>query len=791
MEIAMPYRIIIVDDDPMNLKIAGRILGKENNEITLLGSGYELLEHVRNNVPDIILLDIKMPGMDGFETFDKLRSFENESGRDETPVVFLTADDASSTESRGFEAGVSDYIRKPFEPEILIKRINNILDQQDMLHHFKREAMNDKLTGFLNKAAANEKLSLLYEKEKGCLMMIDLDSFKLVNDIYGHDAGDKILSAFGQCLSFCLPSSAVIGRIGGDEFNAFCNEYSKENEIAVFCDRLNTVFLEKARDILGQDMDIPLGVSVGAIFNHNSDYDYASALSLADKALYSVKENKKHGYAIHKDQQGDNTDSKDDPQITDLNTLNKILSERNIPDQALSLDMDSFINVYRFIMRYLKRYHRSACRLLFTVENTSLPKERFYELCDRFFEHMKNSLRKSDLVMRHKISQMFVFLTDVREYAIRQVADNIIKSWYESNGKEISVSYESEDMDDVSAVKVGSDNPLIAVVDDDPLILRLAEKILLKNNMNVAAFSSGEALIDYLKDNSPELILLDVKMSGMDGFETLSRLRNMEEDIADIPVIFLTANDDDEFETRGLSLGAMDFIKKPFFPDVLILRVRHCIELIRLQRTLYLEVEKKTRKFENLLLQVVGSLADAIDAKDSYTKGHSKRVAEYSREIARRYGYSQQKLNDIYMMGLLHDVGKIGVPDVVINKPARLNDEEFDMIKQHTVVGAQILNNIREFPKLSEGAKWHHEKYDGSGYPDGLSGEEIPEEARIIAVADAYDAMTSNRSYRNSCSREYVINEFITGKSKQFDPVFADIMLEMINEDTGFNMREK
>jgi putative two-component system response regulator len=235
----------------------------------------------------------------------------------------------------------------------------------------------------------------------------------------------------------------------------------------------------------------------------------------------------------------------------------------------------------------------------------------------------------------------------------------------------------------------------------------------------------------------------------------------------------------------------MDFIKKPFVPEVLTLRVRHMIDLDHLQRNLASEVEKKTKENERLFLHVVSSLASAIDAKDTYTNGHSSRVAQYSREIARRAGYDRDQLEDIYMMGLLHDVGKIGIPDAVINKPARLTDEEYALIKTHPVMGAKILGKIKEMPKLANGARWHHERFDGKGYPDGISGENIPEDARIIAVADAYDAMSSHRSYRKSLSQEIVRAEIEKGKGTQFDPRFASIMLEMIDEDTDYNMREK
>jgi len=213
-------------------------------------------------------------------------------------------------------------------------------------------------------------------------------------------------------------------------------------------------------------------------------------------------------------------------------------------------------------------------------------------------------------------------------------------------------------------------------------------------------------------------------------------------------------------------------------------------ELIDLKNHLEDEVERKTQEKESLELHVVQTLAEAIDAKDSYTNGHSGRVAAYSREIARRAGYSVKAQNEIFMMGLLHDVGKIGVPDAVINKPGRLTDEEFAKIKNHPVMGARILKTIREMPKLVTGARWHHERYDGRGYPDGLKGTDIPEEARIIGVADAYDAMTSNRSYRESMPQSRVREQIEGGRGTQFDPRFADIMLQMIDEDTEYRMRE-
>lgn len=200
--------------------------------------------------------------------------------------------------------------------------------------------------------------------------------------------------------------------------------------------------------------------------------------------------------------------------------------------------------------------------------------------------------------------------------------------------------------------------------------------------------------------------------------------------------------------------------------------------------------DENNRKLEKMNMNIVKALAKTIDAKDRYTSGHSQRVANYSKEIARRMGKSEEEQREIYYAGLLHDVGKIRVPEEVINKPGRLTNEEFDQIKIHPVTGYHILKDIYESKSIAEGAKFHHERYDGKGYPNGLSGKNIPEIARIIGIADAYDAMASNRSYRAALPQEKVRSEIINGKGIQFDPDIAEIMLEMINEDTDYRMRQ-
>ena len=204
-----------------------------------------------------------------------------------------------------------------------------------------------------------------------------------------------------------------------------------------------------------------------------------------------------------------------------------------------------------------------------------------------------------------------------------------------------------------------------------------------------------------------------------------------------------------------------------------------------------IEFYKKEREQEHdMFEQTAEALASAIDAKDPYTNGHSRRVAEYSLKIAKAAGKSEEECERVYFAALLHDVGKIGVPSSIINKKGRLTHEEFEQIKRHPILGGQILSTIKQSPWLSIGARYHHERYGGRGYPEGLKGEEIPEIARIIAVADAYDAMTSNRSYRNAIPQHIVREEIVKGMGTQFDPEFGKAMLHMIDVDTEYKMRE-
>lgn len=321
---------------------------------------------------------------------------------------------------------------------------------------------------------------------------------------------------------------------------------------------------------------------------------------------------------------------------------------------------------------------------------------------------------------------------------------------------------------------------IILIVDDDRLTLSTAQK-LLEGKYKVVAVNSGKQAYKYLERHTPDLILLDIKMPDIDGFEVMETLRS-DARWCKIPVIFLTADRSAETEIECFRVGACDYISKPFEPNVMLSRIRSTVELDGYRRDLQRRLDEKTKEMEHITIQAIMTVANTVDAKDDYTKGHSMRVAAYAELLAQRLGWSEEDIQNIYYVAMLHDVGKIGVPDAVLNKPFKLTDLEFRLIKGHTLVGAEILKDFKMFPNVNVGAKYHHERYDGRGYPEGLKGESIPLVARVIGLVDSYDAMTSNRVYRRRLNDDVVMHELESGKGSQWDPELVDIFVQLIRE---------
>lgn len=320
----------------------------------------------------------------------------------------------------------------------------------------------------------------------------------------------------------------------------------------------------------------------------------------------------------------------------------------------------------------------------------------------------------------------------------------------------------------------------ILIVDDKAINLYYAEEVL-KPYYKLAMAKSGQIALNFLSHTTPDLILLDINMPDMNGYVVYEKIRADEKN-REVPIIFLTAATDRESEIRGFHLGAADYIKKPFEPEAMLSRIRKVLEYDALRHRLQDELEKKTQEIERITLQSFITVANTIDAKDPYTKNHSRHTAYYAECLARKLGWERQDITNLYYIALLHDIGKMGIPDHLLNKAGRLTDEEYEVVKQHVQIGEDILKDITLLHNASAIVLYHHEHFDGSGYPSGLKGAEIPLSARIIALADSYDAMLSDRSFRNSMPINHIKMELLRCSGKQFDPYLVQLLLELIDE---------
>lgn len=298
---------------------------------------------------------------------------------------------------------------------------------------------------------------------------------------------------------------------------------------------------------------------------------------------------------------------------------------------------------------------------------------------------------------------------------------------------------------------------------------------------------TGIEAMDVVEIKPIDIIIMNRNLPDMDGFELLEKWHK-ERLTDDISVVIAGDERNKQQEVEALQKGAADYISMPFVPEILKLRVDHLVELHYYRKELESEIKKQKKKVSDLSFQAMITIAHTIDLKDRYGEGHSVRVALYSREIARRLGWTVEELENLYNVALLHDIGKIAIEDSILNKMGTLTEQEYESVKRHTKVGADIVKNTTFIPGIKEGISYHHERYDGTGYV-GLKGKDIPLIARILAVADAVTAMEEDRPFRRRLSSMELEKELISNKGKQFDPDIVNVAVEMLHE--GYDVDEK
>ncbi len=319
----------------------------------------------------------------------------------------------------------------------------------------------------------------------------------------------------------------------------------------------------------------------------------------------------------------------------------------------------------------------------------------------------------------------------------------------------------------------------ILVVDDAPENLDIIKELLSPHYMIKAAIN-GELALKIAASYSPDLILLDIMMPGMDGYEVCRCLKS-NPDTAIIPVIFITAMSDTLDEKRGFDAGAVDYVTKPFHPDIIKRRVATHLTLSKQQRSCQARVTKRTQQLEESQRAAISMLGAAGHYNDSDTGNHIWRMASYAALLARAVHWSVEQTALLELAAPMHDTGKIGIPDAILKAPRRLTDEEMEVIKTHTTIGHSILSKSKTplFQIAAEIALNHHERWDGSGYPNGLVGIEIPESARITAISDVFDALTMKRAYKEAWPVEKAFETIKSESGAHFDPHLVENFLNL------------
>lgn len=459
-----------------------------------------------------------------------------------------------------------------------------------------------------------------------------------------------------------------------------------------------------------------------------------------------------------------------------------------------------------------ERYGKSFSLVLIDVDHFSIfnEKNNYIEgdkVLSKIAAIIEESIRKVDIAARYSQDQFVIVITETDIKASLKIVERIRESVVQSSNSNLTVSigmvaypsdaktrteliYKMHRALEEAKIRGGNSvyyfkqidfatieknlilrKPKILIVDDVPLNLKILETILALENYYIIKAEDGYSALHCVAKQKIDLILLDAMMPNMDGYEVCQRLK-MNEKTRLIPVIMITSFDDTVLRIKGIEAGADDFITKPFNKPELLARVKSLINFNHLNKYL--------ADIKNVLL----SLAVAVEAKDNYTQGHVERVANIAMSLGQKLKLPQEEIESLWFAGVLHDIGKIGIPDGVLNKSGKLNNAEWEMMKTHPEIGYKICLPLKNtLGSALEAIRHHHERLDGSGYPNGLRAELISEIVRIMSIADYYDALTTDRPYRRKLSKEEsleILKE--EARSGKLDARIVDMLIEMVSE---------
>lgn len=432
-------RVLMVDDVAINLKVASETL-KDKYEVQCAKSGKQALLMLSESIPDIILLDLNMPQMDGFEVFERIK--DNSLWKD-IPVIFITAEREKENEVKALSMGAMDFIYKPFEPEVLITRIEKVLDITNKEQELEDAANIDVLTSLLNRKSL-EKYMLESEDKSGYFMIFDLDNFKQVNDNYGHMVGDDVLVRVANVFKEVTGPKDRVCRLGGDEFAMFISGSISRDEVKSMVRKLIATCEFEISELIADYSDFKVSVSIGISCMPNDGCEFNELYANADKALYFVKQNGKRGYHFYDTMAGDSDDSESEDNLINLLQLQRLISENKNEGGAYRVEYEGFKRIYRFVARCMDRKNQDVQIVLFTLkgkESGFIPAED--DIMDLLADAVSQSLRRGDVATSCGRGQYVAILMDANEENGKKVADRIKQKFVKDvSDDNIQISYE-------------------------------------------------------------------------------------------------------------------------------------------------------------------------------------------------------------------------------------------------------------------------------------------------------------------------------------------------------------
>lgn len=669
--------IMIVDDDHTTVEVIQRHLRKAGfTRFMPITDSTKALETILQVQPDVILLDLIMP-VSGVSILQQVR---NSPETCRIPVLTLTSYNDSDTRTTLLNLGANDFLQKPVHANELVARVRNSLsskitfDQLAMRSaQLQADVLKDVLTGLANRRAFEFELNrkiVEWERQRTpvALLLMDIDHFKMVNDRFGHQAGDAVLRAVADIIRESIRKMDLACRIGGEEF-AVILPMTRACESNQLAERMRRAV--EAAFIQTTEATIRLTASFG-IANAMKGDDASLLIRRADTALYAGKQRGRNCSTLH-----DGT-------------------------KCVAVDV----------------------------------------------------------------------------------------------GDSTSVCEAEHPLNETVAVNINASS--VMIVDDEPSSVAIIKSYLGQGGFDrLTTITDSTLAFEQISQTHPDLVLLDLRMPKVDGIEILRRMRS-DSLTRNIPVVFLTSSTDTQTKVEALTLGANDFLSKPVHSSELLARVRntlmakaHVDLLAGYTAKLEHEVQLRTQELVLSRREAIQCLARAGEIRDDKTGQHVLRVGRYAAIIAKELGFAGEQIVDLEHAAQLHDVGKIGVPEAILNKPDRLTTDEFETIKDHCRAGSRIIrddsvgesNRIGDFlgdcssPVMRLAAlvaETHHEKWDGSGYPRGLKGEEIPIEGRITAICDVFDAISTSRPYKEAYPLEKCFAIIEDGRGNHFDPAIVE-----------------